>query len=206
MADLDKYLENIGISTHDDDTSQPNGMAADGMAAETADSSEPLIGAARYIFEPLQGDARQRCESFLARLLLQIDPVYAVEVQEKHESSGLRLEVEIFGGDIGRLIGKNGRTLAALEYITYMVVNNGYDDNVRVSIDTGNYKQRQHDKIRHIALQAANRVRKTGFAVELDPMPPAERRMVHMVIADEYAVMSESSGEGRGRRVVIKPA
>lgn len=219
MADLDKYLENIGISTHDDDTqAQPalsefgnelgNEFGADfgnGLGHKDSKNSNPLIGRANH-FVPLEGNARQRCEQLLVHILLHIDPAYAVNVQETHEEDDVQLHATITGGDVGRLIGKNGRTLAALEYIVYIIVNNEEEKNIRVHLDAGNYRERQADRLRHIATQAANRVRKTGFAVELDPMSPAERRLIHMVIADEVGVLSESSGEGRGRRVVVKPA
>jgi spoIIIJ-associated protein len=75
-----------------------------------------------------------------------------------------------------------------------------------VSIDVGGYKRRRDERLRGEALKAAARVRKTGRAVELDAMSAAERRVVHMALADEPDVLSESSGEGKGRRVVVKPA
>lgn len=56
-----------------------------------------------------------------------------------------------------------------------------------------------------LAQKAAVRARKTGFAVELEPMSAAERRVIHMALADDPAVVSESSGEGKNRRVVVKP-
>lgn len=202
MADLDKYLENIGISTHDDESATQVSVTEFGH--EPTANASPLIGQVNH-FTPLQGDARQRCEQLLVHILLHIDPAYAVNVQESYEDNNVQLYATITGGDVGRLIGKNGRTLAALEYLIYIIVNNEEERNIRVHLDAGNYRERQADRLRHIATQAANRVRKTGFAVELEPMSPAERRLIHMVIADESGVMSESSGEGRGRRVVIQP-
>lgn len=113
------------------------------------------------------------------------------------------LQADIHGGDAGKIIGRGGRTLAALEYLTSAVVNKDESvPHVRVSVDVGGYKERRDERLRGVALKAAARARKTGFAVELEPMSAAERRVIHMTLADDPVVESESSGEGKDRRVV----
>jgi spoIIIJ-associated protein len=131
-----------------------------------------------------------------------LGPSYAAEVVRVAENE---LRADIVGGDPGKLIGRGGRTLAALEYLTNAVLNKDESSpHVRVSIDVGGYKVRRDERLRGVALKAAARARKTGFAVELEPMSAAERRVIHMSLADDPAVESESSGEGRDRRVVVK--
>ena len=68
------------------------------------------------------------------------------------------------------------------------------------------YKRRRDDRLRSAALKAAERVRETGDDYIMKPMNAAERRIVHMELADDPSVRSESSGEGRERRVVVKPS
>jgi spoIIIJ-associated protein len=146
----------------------------------------------------------QRAETFLVQLLLYLDPTYAVEVAVDHDGT---VHVDVHGGDAGRLIGKGGRTLAALEFLTNAVVNKVEGESpVRVNVDIGGYKRRRDERLRQVAQRAAARVRKTGMPFELDPMSAAERRVVHVELADDPGVMSESTGEGRDRRVVIHPA
>ncbi len=146
----------------------------------------------------------ERAESFLVQLLLYLDPTYAVDVAFDADGG---VDVDIHGGDPGRLIGKGGRTLAALEFLTNAVVNKAEGDApVRVSIDVGGYKRRRDERLRQTAQRAAARARKSGMPVELDPMSAAERRVVHVELADDPGVTSESTGEGRDRRVVIYPA
>lgn len=192
MADenLDKYLEDLGISFDE---------AADASAPQEHDLTLPLGGD-----EPA-GDAAERCQAFLVALLLNFDPAYAVEVSDR----GDELDVAVYGGDSGKIIGRGGRTLAALEYIVNTVVNQGEDASeggrIRVNLDVGGYKRRRDDRLKNSARKAAARVRKTGFAVELEPMSAAERRVVHMELADNPYVYSESSGEGKDRRLVVKP-
>ena len=148
--------------------------------------------------------ADQRAESFLVQLLLYLDPTYAVDVTIDHDGA---VHADVHGGDAGRLIGKGGRTLAALEFLTNAVVNKVEGESpVRVNVDVGGYKRRRDERLRVVAQRAAARVRKSGMPVELEPMSAAERRVVHMALADDPAVESESSGEGRDRRVVVYPA
>jgi spoIIIJ-associated protein len=147
--------------------------------------------------------ADQRAETFLVQLLLYLDPTYAVDVTIDHDGS---VHADVHGGDAGRLIGKGGRTLAALEFLANAVVNKVEGETpVRVNVDVGGYKRRRDERLRIVAQRAAARVRKSGLAVELEPMSAAERRVVHMALADDPAVESESTGEGRDRRVVVYP-
>lgn len=193
--DLDRTLEDLGIGFDDD-----QGAAAAPEMGEDLDFDAPLPGQGVV---PAEGDPRERTESFLVNLLLNVDPAYAVEVYEIDESE---VSAEIYGGDAGRLIGKGGRTLAALEQIANAVINRSEGPSVRVNVDVGGYKRRRDDRLRGTAEKAADQVRTRGEAVELDPMSAAERRVVHMAVADMPDVVTESTGEGRDRRVVLKPA
>lgn len=191
--DLDRYLEDLGINMDEEEPQET--LLPD---EERFDVPMAVAGVA-----PLEGDAAVRTETFLVNLLLNIDPSYAVEVEPEDDGE---IRVEVYGGDPGKIIGRAGRTLAALEFITNAVINRDEEEHLRVSIDVGGYKRRRDERLRGEALKAAARVRKTGRAVELDAMSAAERRVVHMALADEPDVLSESSGEGKGRRVVVKPA
>lgn len=196
--DLDKYLEGIGINVGEEEQQQ--------VVAETLQDDEERE---TFDFEAydlggvVQGEPQQRAETFLVNLLLNIDPAYAVEVDEVTDEE---IFIEVYGGDPGKIIGRAGRTLAALEYLTNAVVNRDDSAGVRVNVDVGGYKRRRDARLRESALNAAARVRKAGHAVELEPMSAAERRVVHMALADEPDIFTESSGEGPDRRVVVKPA
>jgi len=204
--DLDKYLSDLGIDTAEADKSphQPAARteAESYLAPDETDEREVYATYSAPITLVGGEGHTERCESFLVNLLLNLGPAYAVEVREVE--GGLR--ADIYGGDAGKLIGRGGRTLAALEYLTNAVVNKDETaPHVRVSVDVGGYKERRDERLRGVALKAAARARKTGFAVELEPMSAAERRVIHMALADDPAVESESAGEGKNRRVVVKP-
>lgn len=171
---------------------------------EEIDFEQALAGMGVGGVVPDDLDVDERAESFLVQLLLYLDPTYAVDVEIDAEGG---VNVDVHGGDPGRLIGKGGRTLAALEFLTNAVVNKAEGDApVRVSIDVGGYKRRRDERLRQTAQRAAARVRKSGLPVELDPMSAAERRIVHVELADDPGVVSESTGDGRDRRVVVYPA
>ena len=189
--DLDAYLANLGINTAEREVFS---------APEV--TTEPVVEEGRLSMV-VTGSALERCETFLANLLLHIDPAYAVEVEAVEDD----IQASIYGGDPGKIIGRGGRTLAALEYLTNAVVNlDESERRGRITVDVGGYKARRDERLRKIARQAAAHARKTGFAVELDPMSAAERRIIHVTLADDPHVISESDGEGRSRRVVVKPA
>ena len=195
--ELDKYLSDLGIATGED-VSLPVHRAAEATSVTPAYEEVSSVQQAPLV----SGGPSERCESFLVSLLLNLDPSYAAEVRKVDGG----LQADIYGGDSGKIIGRGGRTLAALEYLTSAVVNRDESaPHVRVSVDVGGYKVRRDERLRGVALKAAARARKTGFAVELEPMSAAERRVIHMTLADDPAVESESSGEGKSRRVVVKP-
>ncbi len=194
MADdnLDKYLEDIGINVGDE--AQTPTPSQDDYPEEVSVLGYPL---------QMEGSPQERAESFLVNLLLNFDPAYAVEVKVVSETE---LYADIFGGDSGKIIGRNGRTLQALEYLSNAVLNRQQSDNIRVTIDVGGYKRRHEERLRDLARKAAERVRSSGQPYSMKPMNAAERRIIHMELADDPSVISDSSGEGRDRKVVVHPA
>lgn len=195
MADdnLDKYLEGIGIAVDDDESisvPEDNFERSESVEVDIPDVT-------------LEGDVAERAEAFLVNVLLNFDPSYAVEVSGVEDN---RVYADIFGGDSGKIIGRNGKTLQAFEYLTNAVLNRNEEDNIRVVIDVGGYKKRRDDRLSQTARKAAERVRATGREYILKPMNAGERRIIHMEIADDPSVVSESTGQGKDRRVVIKPA
>lgn len=192
-SDLDKYLEGIGIDVEGEGKSEFEAL----LSEEPEFDPDPI-----FTGHIVTGTPFERTESFLVNLLLNLDPAYAVEVEE----FGDEIHADIYGGDPGRIIGRGGRTLAALEFITNAVVNKNEDDWVRVNVDVGGYKSRRDERLRKEAHSAAARMRRSGAPVELKPMSAAERRIIHMTLADEPDLITESKGDGPDRRVVVKPA
>ena len=108
------------------------------------------------------------------------------------------------GDDSGLLIGREGQTLAALQYLTSRIVSRRMEAPVRVQFDVGDYRERQDDRLRELALSLAERVRATGRPCSTRPMSSYHRRLVHMALQDAPDVQTRSSGEGPLKRVIIQ--
>ena len=114
--------------------------------------------------------------------------------------------ISVDGDDVGRLIGKNGRTLAAINSIVHAIaINTHTDEPRRVMVDVGNYREKRKDYLIDLAKRKAEQVKKTGRPVRLDPMPARERVIVHMTLQDVEGIITESEGVEPHRFLVIKP-
>ena len=103
------------------------------------------------------------------------------------------------------LIGKHGATLDALSAVTNAAMHRGESRDLFFAVDIEGYRQRRIATLRSIAQRCATRVINEGVAVELEPMPPSERRVIHLTLASHRDVATESTGAGSQRRVVIMP-
>lgn len=113
--------------------------------------------------------------------------------------------VSIKSGDSKVLIGRQGETMQAINYLLKRAVENKYKENTpRVIIDVNDYQKTKIDRIKTTAYMMAERARFFKSSVELEPMNAFERRVVHEFISGQDDLESESSGVGRSRRVVIK--
>ena len=113
--------------------------------------------------------------------------------------------LDVEGDDLGILIGRRGQTLTSLQYVLNLIVSKQMDRRVAFGVDVDSYRRRREEALVSLAKRMAARVRGTGRSVTLEPMPPNERRIVHMTLAEDPAVMTVSIGEGEARKVAITP-
>ena len=113
--------------------------------------------------------------------------------------------LDVEGEDLGLLIGRRGSTLAALQYVVNLMVNRKLGSRALVSVDVEHYHRRREESLHGLAQRMADRVRQTGRPITLEPMPAAERRIVHLTLADDPGVTTGSVGSGDTRKVVIHP-
>jgi spoIIIJ-associated protein len=125
-------------------------------------------------------------------------------VQNGDETSAA-LAFDIRGDDLGIIIGRRGQTLASLQYIVRLIVNNQVKSWVPIVVDVEGYKQRRYQALRALALRMAEQVKVREAPFTLEPMPAYERRIVHLALADHPDVITQSVGEGEFRKVVILP-
>jgi spoIIIJ-associated protein len=113
--------------------------------------------------------------------------------------------VDITGKDLSVLIGKRSETLNALQYIARLIVSKELGDNITLVIDVEGYRMRRERQLRQLAHRIAEQAVKTGRKQTLEPMPPNERRIIHMELRDDAQVTTESFGEEPHRKVTIIP-
>jgi len=114
--------------------------------------------------------------------------------------------LDVSGDDLGILIGRRGSTLASLQYILNLIVGKQVGHRVSYGVDVDGYRRRREEALVSLARRMADRVRGTGRSVTLEPMPPNERRIVHITLAEDPEVMTVSIGEGEARKVAITPS
>lgn len=118
-------------------------------------------------------------------------------------SEEMPIDLNIEGDDLGILIGRRGQTLASLEYITKLIVAGRLKAWLPLNVDVAEYKKRRRESLRRLALHLAEQVKSRHRAMTLEPMPPDERRIIHLTLADHPDVTTHSMGEGENRKVVI---
>ena len=112
---------------------------------------------------------------------------------------------DIDGEDAGLLIGRRGETLRALQFMVNSLVSRRMEERVNILVDVAGYQQRRHDVLTTLAAKIAKTVGSSGRSIALEPMPPNERRIVHLALADYGGVTTSSTGVGEGRKVVVEP-
>ncbi len=116
------------------------------------------------------------------------------------------LHIDVNGPDCGAAIGRHGETLEAIQYLASLVANKYCEERVRVILDIGGYRRRRESALISLAERAADKVAHSGLRYNLDPMSPAERRIIHAALQNFPGVTTFSEGEEPERHVVIAPS
>jgi spoIIIJ-associated protein len=141
-------------------------------------------------------------------LLIHLDIRAEVEVrmgEADDEESAAPVLVDVSGGDLSILIGRHAETLNAFQLITRLIVGKEVGQAAHIVIDIAGYRQRHEEGLRVLAARMAEQAVSTGRRQTLEPMNPAERRIIHIALRDSTQVTTESVGEDPSRKVIIIP-
>jgi len=127
------------------------------------------------------------------------------EIQVEGLEDGSTVVVSIHTEEPKIYIGEKGQTLFEIQHILKLIVRKKIEDPIYVSLDINDYKKNKEEYLRDLAKTTADEVTLLKKEKELPPMAPAERKVIHMALADRDDIVSESLGEGPERRVTIKP-
>lgn len=150
---------------------------------------------------PERTEKTQRAVEVLEGLLERMG--FEAEVVDVYD--GERIEIEVAGPDAGRVIGKKGQTLDALQFLVNKVVNRFPDGRQHVVLDVEGYKERRDESLVALAQRLADKASRTGKVITISPMPSRERRVIHLALAEVEGVTTRSDGQGTERRVRIIP-
>jgi len=142
-------------------------------------------------------------KQYLESILLSMDVKCQMEVRTVVEGEEIHYHVE--SDENALLIGREGRTLLALQFMLRNYLNVFVDNHLIISLDIGNYHENRRKQLEILATKTAKEVAQTRIAVKLDPMNAFDRRIIHTKLSEWRDVITESEGEGEERALVIKP-
>lgn len=171
-------------------------------ARETVKKEEPKSAvreAREYVIEEAAVDA---AKEFLQKIF---NAMRIEVVMEKfiNKNEGV-VTFKLHGSDMGILIGKHGQTLDSLQYLTNLVANKNSAERIRIVIDIEDYRERRVETLNRLAQRLADKVKRTGERVVLEPMNPHERKIIHVALQNDRRITTLSEGEEPYRRVVIE--
>jgi spoIIIJ-associated protein len=138
----------------------------------------------------------------LTEILTHMELAAEVVIREDSEE---RVVLNVQGEDVGRIIGKKGQTLDALQFIINKIVNRFPEGRRHVLLDCGDYRERRENGLASMARREARRAMQQSRIVTLEPMSPRDRRVIHLSLAKMPGICTRSDGAGTDRRVRIIP-
>lgn len=137
--------------------------------------------------------------AFLEKVTRAMGLAVSMSVSEDEDCVTINLR----GEDLGLLIGKHGQTLDALQYLMNLVAQRDARDRLRIVLDIEDYRKRRAETLEQLALRLADRAKRSGERVVLEPMTPHERKIIHMSLQSDSRIETFSEGQEPFRRVVI---
>lgn len=183
------------------ETEAPAEETAEEAKNEEADEEAPAKAREERPFSAEeQNETAEEAKKFLAGVFKGMDLDVTMEKMVNEE----RILLNLRGKGLGILIGKHGQTLNALQYLTNLAVGRLYHHRYFVMLDVENYRSRREQTLTALAKRLAEKAKRTGESVELEPMEPGERRIIHLALQADPDIVTDSEGEGSGRHVVIR--
>jgi spoIIIJ-associated protein len=181
-----------------------------GLGAEDAVISVKLLTRDSGNDSGNENEELNKARAILDTLLKGIDVTAKIDIQVPaamldEDGADNPVVFNITGDDLGGLIGRRGQTLDALQYLVRLIFARQTKSKMPIMVDVEGYKQRRFEDLKTLALNVADQVKSKRSSVRLEPMTPYERRIVHMTLANDPDVETESIGEGESRKIVVSP-
>lgn len=185
LIELDTTRENVEIEVISEGKRGILGIGAEDAKVRVKMELNPLQKAEKYLKEIM--------ENFGIN----------VELKGTYEDESVNIEIIGDSEEVGKVIGRRGDTLDAVQYLTSLVVNKGEENYIRVTIDTENYRGKREETLVKLAKRTAGIVARTRKSITLEPMNPNERRIIHSALQGYRNVTTYSTGKDPHRCIVI---
>jgi len=152
------------------------------------------------VLKKASGEKQKSVEKFLDGLFEQMGTKVDLSFTEGEDGA---INVELYGDDMGTLIGRRGETLDAIQHLANYAVNRGESGRVKINIDAENYRQKRAESLERLAEKVAGKVVKYRRNITLEPMNAYERHVIHTALQDFSGVTTFSTGNEPNRRVVV---
>lgn len=185
LKELGASKEDVTIEVINEGKRGILGLGAENAKVRVSMEESPLKKAEKYISEIMKG--------------------FNIEVKLNSSYEDETVKIEIIGEseEVGKIIGRRGDTLDALQYLTSLVVNKGEENYIRVNVDTENYRVKREETLKSLAKRMAGVVSRTRRSVTLEPMNPNERRIIHSTLQEYNNISTYSTGKDPNRCIVI---
>ncbi|MEL7624533.1 MAG: RNA-binding cell elongation regulator Jag/EloR [Clostridiales bacterium] len=142
-----------------------------------------------------------------AQFILDVTSLMGIEAAINKEEKEESILYTLSGPRMGAVIGRRGDTLDALQYLSNIIAGRDKEESrKRIVVDAEDYRQRREDTLIRLAERLANKAKRSGHRVVLEPMSPMERRVIHTALQNDPEIKTQSEGEEPYRRLVIYPA
>lgn len=194
-------------SDEDEETDAPVSPDADtsDAGADSDDDDSPEDDSADYDSDLDHDEVMALGSELLGEMisLMGLDATVEASLRQEEGDDRPALYLNLVGDDLGSLIGRQGETLASIQYLLRLMVNQKLHRWTNLVVDVDGYKEHRAERLAAMALRMADQVVETGRAVALEPMPANERRLIHIALRNHPSVYTESIGEDTRRKVQI---
>jgi spoIIIJ-associated protein len=159
------------------------------------------VDAWREHADELPDEPAERVRTVVGRIVQALGLRASVDIEEGDEE----IRATVNGDDLGLLIGKHGATIDAVQHLAFRVASRGREERKQVVVDAAGYRERRETALHRIADRAVSEALQFKRAVELEPMRPGERKIVHLYLRERTEVDTHSEGDEPERRLVVTP-
>jgi spoIIIJ-associated protein len=188
----------------DDEDEQETAADANGSDSPKKKRRRRKKGPKNEIIEPPDEKSAMALE-FVSHVVEDMEIDCEVHLRRPGADSPDEISIEIVGRDSGRIIGKKGQVLQALQFLTHRVINRPGEEKRHVLVDAEGYRSRRDTNLATMARKLGKQALELGKIITFEPMNPRDRRVVHMALSNFEGVVTKSDGEGDDRRVQIIP-